>query len=189
MVSWLNNIRQSLGVQKLAIMAIGGQGPDAATAAVAMARIIAAQGMGTLVIDADNADPCLHRICGIEPGLGLSDILRNDATIDSTVERDPGSLAHILRAGTREGQPAALADNPRFDALIEAFAQVYPVIIIHCGGQSAASQAVIRKCHAALLMAPGTRILDAARIIESWRQSGLRAVQFVRIGQPIRRAA
>jgi len=145
--------------------------------------------MGTLIIDADDADPCLHMICGIEPGMGLLNILRNEATIDSAVQRDPGSLAHILRAGTQEGQHTGLADNPRFDALIEAFAQVYPVIIIHCGGQSAASQAVIRKCHAALLMAPGTRILDAARMIELWRQSGLRAVQFVRIGEPIRRAA
>jgi hypothetical protein len=38
-------------------------------------------------------------------------------------------------------------------------------------------------------MAPGTRILDAARLIEGWRQTGLRAVQFVRIGLPVRRAA
>ncbi len=189
MVSWLNNIRQSLGVQKLAIMAIGGQGPDGATAAVAIARIIAAQGTGALVIDADGEHPSLHTICGMEPGMGLSNILLNEATIDAAVQRDPGSLAHILRAGTAGGQLAEMAGSPRFDALIEAFAQVYPVIIIHSGGQSEAAQAVIRKCHAALLMAPGTRIRDAARMIESWRQSGLRAVQFVRIGQSIRRAA
>jgi hypothetical protein len=61
------------------------------------------------------------------------------------------------------------------------------VIIIHCG--TTTSAATIRKCHAALLMAPGTLVLDAARLIESWRQSGLRAVQFVRIGLPVRRAA
>ncbi|WP_162914327.1 exopolysaccharide transport family protein [Taklimakanibacter lacteus] len=189
MVGWLGNIRQSLGVQKLAITTIGEEGPDGATAAVAMARIIAAQGSGTLVIDADDKRPCVHTICGIEAGMGLSDILLNEATLDTTVQRDPGSLAHILRAGTHNGELAGLIENPRFDALLEAFAQVYPVIVIHCGGQSPAAQAVIRKCHAALLMAPGTRILDAARMIESWRQSGLRAVQFVRIGQPVRRAA
>jgi len=189
MVSWLGNIRQSLGVQKLAITTIGEEGPDGATAAVAIARIIAAQGSGTLVIDADDAKPCVHTICGIEAGMGLTNILLNEATLDTAVQRDPGSLAHILRAGTHTGELGRLIENPRFDALLEAFAQVYPVIVIHCGGQSAAAPAVIRKCHAALLMAPGTRILDAARMIESWRQSGLRAVQFVRIGQPVRRAA
>lgn len=189
MVAWLNNVRQTLGVQKLAIMTVGGQGPDGATAAVAMARIIAAQGTGALVIDAADAQPCVHSICGIAPGMGLSNILLDEATIDSAIQRDPGSLAHILRAGTRAGELGRIAEDPRFDSLIEAFAQVYPVIIIHCGMQSAAAQAVIRKCHAALLMAPGARVLDAARLIESWRQSGLRAVQFVRIGQPVRRAA
>jgi uncharacterized protein involved in exopolysaccharide biosynthesis/Mrp family chromosome partitioning ATPase len=188
-VTWLNNIRQSLGVQKLAITAIGETGPDSATAAVALARIVATQGIGTLVIDADETRPSIHTICGIEAGKGLSDILLDEATIEAAVQRDTGSLAHILRAGTRAGELAEAASGPRFDTLIEAFAQIYPVIIIHCGGQSTSAPTLIRKCHAALLMAPGTRILDAARMIESWRQSGLRAVQFVRIGQPIRRAA
>ncbi|HTN97262.1 MAG TPA: exopolysaccharide transport family protein, partial [Nordella sp.] len=188
-VAWLNNIRQSLGVQRLAVTAIGEAGPDSATAAVALARIVAAQGIGTLVIDADDQHPTVHTICGIDAGMGLSDILLNEATIETAVQRDSGSLAHILRAGTRTSQLAEAASSPRFDALIEAFTQIYPVIIIHCGGQSASAPMLIRKCHAALLMAPGTRILDAARTIESWRQSGLRAVQFVRIGQPVRRAA
>jgi succinoglycan biosynthesis transport protein ExoP len=187
MVSWLNGIRQSLGVQKLAVLALGGAGPDGPTAAVAMARIISAQGIGALVIDADAARPSIHTICGIAPGPGLSDILANEATIDTGVQRDPGSLAHILRIGTKPEGIGDLSTNSRFDALIDAFAQVYPVIIVHCG--EATSPSVIRKCHAALLMAPGSRILDAARLIESWRQSGLRAVQFVRIGLPIRRAA
>lgn len=188
-VGWLNNVRQSLGVQRLAITAIGEVGPDSATAAVALARIVAAQGIGTLVIDADEQHPIVHTICGIDAGMGLSDILLNEATIETAVQRDSGSLAHILRAGTRASQLAEAASSQRFDALIEAFTQIYPVIIIHCGGQSASAPMLIRKCHAALLMAPGTRILDAARTIESWRQSGLRAVQFVRIGQPVRRAA
>lgn len=188
-VTWLNNIRQSLGVQKLAITAIGETGPDSATATVALARIVATQGIGTLVIDADETRPSIHTICGIEAGKGLSDILLDEATIEAAVQRDTGSLAHILRAGTRAGELAEATSGPRFDTLIEAFAQIYPVIIIHCGGQSTSAPTLIRKCHAALLMAPGTRILDAARTIESWRQSGLRAVQFVRIGQPVRRAA
>ncbi|MGE3872286.1 MAG: exopolysaccharide transport family protein [Parvibaculaceae bacterium] len=187
MVSWLNNIRQSLGVQKLAVLTIGDAGPDGATASVAMARIIAAQGIGTLVIDAEEARSSIHTIAGVEPGPGLSDILADEATIDTAVQRDSGSLAHVLRFGTKPGVLTDLANNPRFDALIDAFAQVYPVIIIHCGKTS--WPPVIRKSHAALLMAPGTRILDAARLIESWRQSGLRAVQFVRIGLPVRRAA
>lgn len=187
MVSWLNAIRQSLGVQKLAVLTIGEAGPDGPTAAVAMARIAAAQGVGALVIDADDAQPCVHAICGIEAGPGLSDILLDEATIDTAVQRDKGSLAHVLRWGTKQSELASLVGTPRFDALIDAFAQVYPVIIVHCGGPAA--QSVIRKSHAALLMAPGTRILDAARMIESWRQSGLRAVQFIRIGQPVRRAA
>jgi Mrp family chromosome partitioning ATPase len=152
-----------------------------------VARIIAAQGIGTLVIDAEEARSCLHTIAGVEPGPGLSDILANEATIDAAVQRDSGSLVHVLRFGTKPGVLTDLANNPRFDALIDAFAQVYPVIIIHCGKSS--WPPVIRKSHAALLMAPGTRILDAARLIESWRQSGLRAVQFVRIGLPVRRAA
>ncbi|WP_162918279.1 exopolysaccharide transport family protein [Taklimakanibacter deserti] len=187
MVSWLNGIRQSLGVQKLAVLTLGDTGPDGPTAAVAMARVIAAQGIGTLVIDAEEARPSVHTIAGIEQGPGLSDILANEATIDIAVQRDSGSLAHVLRFGTKPGILTDLANNPRFDALIDAFAQVYPVLIIHCGKTSWPT--VIRKSHAALLMAPGTRILDAARMIESWRQSGLRAVQFVRIGLSVRRAA
>lgn len=188
-VSWLNHARQSLGVQKLAVTAIGEDGLDGATAAVALARIVAAQGVGALVIDVDERHPSVHTVCGIAAGTGLSDILLDEATIENAVQRDSGSLAHVLRAGTRAGELADAVTGARFDSLIDAFAQIYPVIIVHCAGQSAAAQTVIGKCHSALLMAPGTRILDAARMIESWRQSGLRAVQFVRIGQPVRRVA
>ncbi len=97
--------------------------------------------------------------------------------------------AHVLRAGREPEELAALINSPRMDALLDAFGQVYSVVIIHCGDAANGGRAMVRRSHGAILVAGGPSLVDAARLIEQWRNSGLRAVQFVRVDSRIRRAA
>ena len=187
--SWSESVRQTLGVQRLAIAGLGGTGADTAAATTALARVLAMQGVSTLVVDAAAHFPHIHEIFGIEDGEGLSDVLLGQAQIDTIIRRDAVTSAHVLRAGREPEELTALINSPRMDALLDAFGQVYSVVIIHCGDAANGARAMVRRCHGAILVAGGSRLIDAARLIEQWRNSGLRAVQFVRVDSRIRRAA
>jgi polysaccharide biosynthesis transport protein len=187
--SWSENVRQSLGVQRLAVAGLGHTGPDTAAAAAALARALAMQGVSTLIVDAASHYPAIHTVFGIDDGQGLSDILLGQAQIDTIIRRDSVTSAHVLRAGSEPGELADLINSPRMDALLDAFGQVYSVVIIHCGDAANGARAMVRRCHGAILVAGGSSLVDAARLIEQWRQSGLRAVQFVRVDNRMRRAA
>jgi uncharacterized protein involved in exopolysaccharide biosynthesis/Mrp family chromosome partitioning ATPase len=187
--SWSENVRQTLGVQRLAVAGLGHTGPDTAAASAALARVLAMQGVSTLIVDAASHFPAIHTVFGIDEGQGLSDVLLGEAQIDTIIRRDSITSAHVLRAGSQPGELAELIDSPRMDALLDAFGQVYSVVIVHCGDAANGARAMVRRCHGAVLVAGGSGLVDAARLIEQWRQSGLRAVQFVRVDNRMRRAA
>jgi receptor protein-tyrosine kinase len=147
------------------------------------------QGVSTLVVDTAAHFPAIHTVFGIDDGQGLSDILLGQAQIDTIIRRDNVTSAHVLRAGTQPHELTALINSPRMDALLDAFGQVYSVVIVHCGDAANGARAMVRRCHGAILVAGGPRLVEAARLIEQWRQSGLRAVQFVRVDSRMRRAA
>ena len=187
--SWSENVRQTLGVQRLAVAGLGETGPDTAAAATALARVLAMQGVSILIVDASAHFPALHTVFGIEDGEGLSDVLLGQAQIETTIRRDSITAAHILRAGTQPGELSNLAGSPRMDALLDAFGEVYDVVIVHCGDAANGARAMVRRCHGAILVAGGSSLVEAARLVEQWRQSGLRAVQFIRVNTRLRRVA
>ncbi|MGE3830563.1 MAG: GumC family protein [Parvibaculaceae bacterium] len=187
--SWSENVRQTLGVQRLAVAGLGHTGPDTAAASAALARVLAMQGVSTLIVDAASHFPAIHTVFGIDEGQGLSDVLLGEAQIDTIIRRDSVTSAHVLRAGSQPGELAELINSPRMDALLDAFGQVYSVVIVHCGDAANGARVMVRRCHGAILVAGGSGLVDAARLIDQWRQSGLRAVQFVRVDNRMRRAA
>jgi polysaccharide biosynthesis transport protein len=64
---------------------------------------------------------------------------------------------------------------------LNALGSIYDIVLIHAGEASTRATALIGKCQAALLLAPGLRQGEVAKIAKSLLESGLKDVQFARL--------
>jgi len=100
------------------------------TAALNLARLFAAGGRKTILVDADMREPQIHKALELGDGPGLDDILAGKATVeDVLLEDEPTGLA-VLRAGTRTGNPATLVASKGMDDLLAELREGYDVVII-----------------------------------------------------------
>lgn len=109
------------GTGTVAIVASPGvRGDFSAAAAHGLARALATEGRGVVLVDLCLEDPELHLPAGIPNGEGVSDMLLFGASL-RRVAHDVGGGVHLATAGTVAADPAALRASPRWDALVDAF--------------------------------------------------------------------
>jgi polysaccharide biosynthesis transport protein len=120
------------GRSVLITSAIGGEGKS--TLAAQLALRCGNAGMSTLLIDSDFRRAALCRLFDVpEDGPGLSDMLKDEATIDEVTIPVQGGAFYLLPAGTpvnRHQDTSRLLQSPKFGDLMSKLRQGYDLIII-----------------------------------------------------------
>jgi succinoglycan biosynthesis transport protein ExoP len=109
--------------------AVGGEGKT--TLAAQLAARCGNAGMSTLLIDSDFRRASLCKLLDVPPeGPGLSDVLKDEATIDEVAIPVQGGAFYLLPAGTPIQDISRLLQSPKFGQLISQLRQLYDLIII-----------------------------------------------------------
>jgi capsular exopolysaccharide synthesis family protein len=108
--------------------AIGGEGKT--TLAAQLAARCGNSGMSTLLIDADFRRAALCPLLDVPEGPGLSDVLKDEATLDEVAIPVQGGTFYLLPAGSPVQDTARLLQSPRFGLLVQQLRELYDLIII-----------------------------------------------------------
>jgi capsular exopolysaccharide synthesis family protein len=108
------------------------KGDGKTTVAVYLAVALARDGQDVVLIDADMRHPQIGVRLGIEPEIGLSDVLTNQVELeDSLVEVDVGAgRLRVLAAGSRPPNPARLLSSRRVSSLLASLSEQVDVVIV-----------------------------------------------------------
>ena len=116
------------GRSVLITSAIGGEGKT--TLAAQLAAQCGNAGMSTILIDSDFRRAALCPLLDVPEGPGLSDVLKDEATIDEVAIPVQGGTFYLLPAGTPVQDTGRLLQSPKFGELINKLRQLYDLIII-----------------------------------------------------------
>ena len=108
--------------------AIGGEGKT--TLAAQLAARCGNAGMSTILIDADLRRAALCLLLDVPEGPGLSDVLKNEATVEDVVIPVQGGTFVLLPAGTPIQDTSRILQSRKVGELIAQLRQVYDLIII-----------------------------------------------------------
>jgi polysaccharide biosynthesis transport protein len=108
--------------------AIGGEGKT--TLAAQLAARCGNAGMSTLLIDADLRRAALCPLLDVPEGIGLSDVLKEEATADEVVIPVQGGTFYFLPAGTPIQDTNRVFQGRQLGILITQLRQLYDLIII-----------------------------------------------------------
>jgi capsular exopolysaccharide synthesis family protein len=117
-----------LGRCVLITSAIGGEGKT--TLAAQLAARCGHAGHSTLLIDADLRRGSLCPLLDVPEGLGLSDVLKEEANAEDVVIPVQGGTFHLLCAGTPVSDTSRIFQGRNFGMLIARLRQSYDLIII-----------------------------------------------------------
>ena len=117
-----------LGRCVLITSAIGGEGKT--TLAAQLAARCGHAGHSTLLIDADLRRGTLCPLLDVPEGLGLSDVLKEEANVEDVVIPVQGGTFHLLCAGTPIQDTSRVFQGRGFGMLIARLRQLYGLIII-----------------------------------------------------------
>ena len=111
------------------------EGDKGSTTSVMLARMLANEGMQTLLVDMTGS-ACPSRMMTPEPGLpGITNVLAGECPTPEALHADRLSNAHILPQGTAD--PArAMGNSYDLPRVIDAVADVYDIVVIECGPAS-----------------------------------------------------
>ena len=154
-VEALRSLRTSLHFAMLEaknnILAISGPRPGVGKTFVSsnLAAVIAQAGQRVLVIDADMRKGTLHKLLGISPKGGLSDVLGGTATVEASIHSVPGlENMHYMVRGEIPPNPAELLMHPRFSQMLEALSKQYDLVIVDTPPILAVTDAALVATHA-----------------------------------------
>ncbi|MNM92803.1 Tyrosine-protein kinase wzc [compost metagenome] len=136
-VEALRSLRTSLHFAMLEaknnILTISGPRPGVGKTFVStnLAAVIAQAGQRVLVIDADMRKGTLHKILGVSPQKGLSDVLGGKLSVDEVIHPVSGlDNMHYMVRGDIPPNPAELLMHPRFAQLLQDMSGKYDLVIV-----------------------------------------------------------
>lgn len=100
------------------------------TTAGNLAVVMAQGGSQVLLVDLDLRMPSVHRLFGISNRVGLTNLLVEDRSLESVVQKDSVGNLDILTTGPIPPNPAELVGSKKFAMFIEEMKTVYDYIIL-----------------------------------------------------------
>ena len=95
-----------------------------------LAVVMAQGGSQVLLVDLDLRMPSVHRLFGISNRVGLTNLLVEDRSLESVVQKDSVGNLDILTTGPIPPNPAELVGSKKFAMFIEEMKTVYDYIIL-----------------------------------------------------------
>jgi uncharacterized protein involved in exopolysaccharide biosynthesis/Mrp family chromosome partitioning ATPase len=179
--SWAMSGRQTLAIKRIATLSLDEAHFDTCAITAALARLQSQQGATVVAVNVWPGPSPLDAIFGSSPGPGLAELLSGAAAFTDIIARDALTGAHYLRAGLDREAAQAYLGGERMDMVLEALEAAYDLVLLHAGCGPGFPAALARKCQGALVLSTGPRPAETGRLLNDLRQSGLRAVQHVRI--------
>ncbi len=105
-------------------------GEGKTTTAGNLAVVMAQGGSQVLLVDLDLRRPSVHRLFGISNSAGLTNLLVEDTSLESVVQKDSVGNLDILTTGPIPPNPAELVGSKKFATFIEEMKNVYDYIIL-----------------------------------------------------------
>jgi capsular exopolysaccharide synthesis family protein len=106
-------------------------GEGKSTCSVNLATVTAMSlGRSVLLIDCDLRRPKVHWTLGLQPRVGLAEVLLNQATIDEAIQKLDGVNLDILPVRSVPSNPSELLASPEMKKLIEEVAGRYDRVIL-----------------------------------------------------------
>ena len=105
-------------------------GEGKTTTAGNLAVVMAQGGSQVLLVDLDLRRPNVHRLFGISNSAGLTNLLVEDRSLESVVQKDSVGNLDILTTGPIPPNPAELVGSKKFATFIEEMKTVYDYIIL-----------------------------------------------------------
>jgi len=106
-------------------------GEGKSTCAVNLATVTAMSvGRSVLLIDCDLRRPKVHWTLGLQPRVGLAEVLLNQATLDEAIQKLDGVNLDILPVRSVPSNPSELLASPEMRKLIEEVAGRYDRVIL-----------------------------------------------------------
>lgn len=127
-------------------------------------------GVRALLIDSDLRQPCATDYLGMEPRVGLSEVLGGEATLEESIIRlEPAGL-HLLPGGAARDDVAELLSGPKFGRVLSEVRRMFNYIIIDAPplGIFTDANVLINRADGALLVvrAGKTRYAVIDRLLE-----------------------
>lgn len=132
-------------------------GEGKTTLALCLGRLAAAEGLRTLLVDADLRRPRVREVLGPEPRPGLAELLRGECTLETVLRVDARSGLVVLPGSQRAGQPTRLLGADGLGRLLAAARERFDLVLIDTGPLVAVADA--------RLMAP---LVDQAVLVVRW---------------------
>ncbi|MEO5772681.1 MAG: polysaccharide biosynthesis tyrosine autokinase [Sphingomicrobium sp.] len=105
-------------------------GEGKSTTSWMIAQSLATVGGRVLLIDADLRKPSLHRFLGLPLGRGLSEILTNQAELDSVIQQTGQSGLSVMLAGRVPPNPAELLGTAAVPNLLKTLSGMFDHVVI-----------------------------------------------------------
>lgn len=139
----------------LVTSALPGEGKT--TLAMCLGRLAAAEGLRTLLIDADLRRPRVRELLGSEPRPGLVELLRGECTLEKVLQLDPATGLVVLPGSQRLAQPTRLLGPEGLGRLLAACRTRFDLVLV--------DTAPLRAVADARLIAP---LVDRAVLVLRW---------------------
>src|SRR5262249_19300882 len=123
-----NSVELGKGRCVLITSAVGGEGKT--TLAAPLAGRCGNAGLSTLLIDADRRRAALCMLLDVPEGPGLSDVLKEQATIEDVVIPVQGGTFYLLPAGEPIKDTSRVLQSRAFGSMITQLRRLYDLIII-----------------------------------------------------------
>ncbi|MBN4003546.1 polysaccharide biosynthesis tyrosine autokinase [Nostoc sp. LPT] len=155
-----------------------GKSDVSANLAVTMAQA----GRRVLLVDADMRHPIQHHIWGLTNTIGLSNVITNQASLDTVVQEVMPNL-EVLTSGVLPPNPVAMLDSQRMATLISNFGREYDLVIFDTPPLSGIADAAVLSTLTdgiLLVVRPGVVDLNSANAAKEFlTQSGQKVLGIV----------
>lgn len=105
-------------------------GDGKSTLALNLAVSLAQSGKRTVLLESDLRRPKVHKLTGVENKVGVVDVLRGTAEIESAVQTTQVPDLFIIPCGSRPKDPAELLARPEYETLLEDLRSRFDYVIV-----------------------------------------------------------